>query len=206
MNIDPHGRGLIYFWRVAVVAAMILVVWIAVAYGAWVLHTPDVLQQKAVYAVLAVLGWAVYRRVLPSFFPAKSVGTPTGTAGAWKGALAGLGLWLPILAFGAAGSVETGRKSDWPLIVVLGAAVPVLEELLYRDGLQRFLTARIHPALSIVLSSAFFGLVHSFPAGLYTALCGLAFGVLYWRYGLISAILAHAVYNLGLLLAPWVFH
>lgn len=94
----------------------------------------------------------------------------------------------------------------WPEVLLLGIAVPALEELLYRDGLQKHLAGHMGNHAAIALSAAVFGLVHSWPAGIYVALCGLGFGVLYWRFGLISAILAHAVYNLILLSIPWFLH
>lgn len=192
----------------AAFAGLILAVWIAIAYGAWVSYSPDLVSQKLVYALLVIPGWAAYRAVLPSFFPPlRPVGTPAGIRRQiWIGGLAGLGLCVPILLLRAAGYLQAGSVSEWPLVLLLGGAVPILEELFYRDGLQRFLAGRLHPALSILLTSVLFGLVHAFPASLYTGFCGLLFGVLYWRYGLISAILAHAAYNLSLLFAPWVFH
>jgi len=203
---------------VAVIAGLLLALWIALGYGAWAAYTQEIYAQKLIYTPLALAGWLAYRHLLPRIFPAATGAAeapkPVSARGILAGFVTGICLILPVLAFseGSAGTgtLWPGRLSDPPLIALLGLGVPMLEELLYRDGLQRFLTARTGngrmPATAIALSSAVFGLVHAFPASHYIAACGAAFGVLYWRYGLISAILAHAVYNLGLLLAPWAFH
>lgn len=190
----------------AVFAGVFLAVWIALGYGFWVSVTPEVWAQKGAYAAFALAGWALYRRVLPVWFaPAQSSQAPFALAGAGFGVLAGFTLALPVLLLGQTGALS-GTQASWPVVVLLGVLVPPLEEILYRDGLQRYLAGHSPPALAVAVSSAVFGLVHPFPASVYVAFCGLVFGVLYWRYGLISAILAHAVYNLSLLLAPWVFH
>lgn len=203
----------------AVIAGLFLAFWIALGYGAWTARTLEIYAQKLLYAPLALAGWLAYRLVLPRIFTSRAQierNVPAGRA-ALAGAAVGIALTIPVLLFSQlapADAWKPGRMTDAPLILLLGLAVPVLEELLYRDGLQRFLTDRLGGQMSghggamaaIALTSTFFGLVHAFPASLYIGACGAAFGVLYWRYGLISAILAHAVYNLGLLLAPWVFH
>jgi len=202
---------------VAVIAGLLLALWIALGYGAWAAYTPEIFAQKLFYTPLALAGWLAYRQLLPRIFPAATGAAeapkPVSARGVLAGVATGIFLILPVLASSqvAAAAIGPGRPSQAPLVLLLGLVVPILEELLYRDGLQRYLAARIGtagrmPAASIALASAVFGLVHAFPASLYIAACGTAFGVLYWRYGLISAILAHAVYNLGLLLAPWAFH
>ncbi|MDJ0770509.1 MAG: CPBP family intramembrane metalloprotease [Ilumatobacter sp.] len=90
------------------------------------------------------------------------------------------------------------------LIVVVGA--PIVEELVYRGLLQRSAAASIGPWPSLLVTSAFFSLIHFAPVeypGLFLA--GLAFGVCLTLTGRIGpAIVTHASFNatgLGLVLA-----
>jgi CAAX prenyl protease-like protein len=88
--------------------------------------------------------------------------------------------------------------------------VPIAEELAFRGYLaRRFISRKFDgvpftglTALSIVLSSAAFGLMHG-QHWIVGTLAGLAFaGALRWRGRMGDAVVAHAVSNL--LLAAWV--
>ena len=77
-----------------------------------------------------------------------------------------------------------------------GILTPVLEEIYYRGIFQSYVSELLQTwRLALVIQAIWFGLAHS-PAVLpYLTLLGLVFGILYWRYGLYSSILAHVVYN-----------
>lgn len=92
--------------------------------------------------------------------------------------------------------------------LVLAVVVqPVVEELLFRGYLQRFLAARpdIGPVRALILSAAVFALFHESAVVLPIFAIGLLFGWVYWRTGSLHAsILLHVLHNgigtLGLLL------
>ena len=95
-------------------------------------------------------------------------------------------------------------------LVTTGLLTPVLEELYYRGILQQYLGRSsdkgggLRGALvSILVQAICFSLVHARngpgPA-LMLFVGGLGLGILYWRYGLASSILAHSSYNLAILL------
>ncbi len=90
------------------------------------------------------------------------------------------------------------------LVVVIGA--PIVEELVYRGLLQRSIAASIGGVAGLLITSAWFALVHPSPVeypGLFLA--GLMFGagvLLTDRIG--PSILTHAAFNAtGLALALW---
>lgn len=143
----------------------------------------------------------------------------------WPGLATGLGvflLWVPLAhRFGAAASpsyiqalhaAPPAARYLWMVFRILGSVlfVPVLEELAFRGFLLRrlvsadFLAVRYTAvsALSLILSSVAFGLMHG-KLWLAGTLAGLAFGLLAKRTGRIApAITAHATANL--LLCVWV--
>ncbi len=125
------------------------------------------------------------------------------TARLGVGALAGFGLALAsgahwILARGQGTRPATGAGS-WDFVAVLTAVVvtPVLEEWFYRGELQRFLDRGVR-WWSLLLQAGLFALLHPPAVWPMLLLVGLAFGGLYWRHGLGSAMVAHAVYNAAL--------
>lgn len=82
----------------------------------------------------------------------------------------------------------------------VGIVTPILEEIFYRAVLLRFLLELKHPpATAIVLQALCFGFSHPLPVVPVLTLIGLLLGVLYWRTGLGSSILAHSGYNLLIL-------
>lgn len=78
---------------------------------------------------------------------------------------------------------------------------PLFEEIYYRGLLQDALADWIPPPLALGIGAALFALVHPLPAFGALALAGLCFGILFWRFGLASSILAHATYNALILLS-----
>ncbi|MBL8022089.1 MAG: CPBP family intramembrane metalloprotease [Leptospirales bacterium] len=117
---------------------------------------------------------------------------------------AGLGLYLLLQAFLRFTGLFSG--SERPIakgltILVSGLLTPMAEELLYRAGLFRFLRSTMPTAFALIVSSFCFAIVHPIVSAPFILVCGLTFGVLYWRYGLMASILAHVVYNLLILLS-----
>lgn len=171
-----------------------------------------------VYLVcLPALAHLLLGRLLPRVFP---LGTSSGSqtpsrpaagparpgmliARLGAGALVGFGL---ALASGAhwflvrgQGSVPAAGAGSWNLVAVLTAVVvtPLLEEWFYRGELQRFLD-RGARWWSLLLQAGLFALLHPPAVWPMLLLVGLSFGGLYWRLGLGSAMVAHAVYNAAL--------
>jgi uncharacterized protein len=90
------------------------------------------------------------------------------------------------------------------LIVIVAVGAPIIEELVYRGSIQQALEGRLNDALALVVSAAFFALIHLQPVelpGLFVA--GLAFGLCWQRTGRIACpVLAHVAFNAaGLVLA-----
>jgi uncharacterized protein len=82
------------------------------------------------------------------------------------------------------------------IAAVIGA--PLLEEIFFRGGLYGALRRRFGVAAGIVLSSAFFAILHpQLPLGFIPiAVLGAGFAILYeWRQSLVPGMVAHAVNN-----------
>lgn len=84
------------------------------------------------------------------------------------------------------------------LILIVGVAAPVVEEIFYRGLLQRAMQRRLGVWPGLLLTSLVFGAVHmqllQFPA---LALAGLVFGLLAYRSGRLGpAMVAHLVFNM----------
>lgn len=97
-------------------------------------------------------------------------------------------------------------SGGWVLVLVAVVAIgaPIVEELVYRGVIQQSLEGRLNDAVALVISAAFFALIHLQPVelpGLFVA--GLAFGLCWQRSGRIACpILAHVAFNAaGLVLA-----
>ncbi len=93
--------------------------------------------------------------------------------------------------------------TEWTLVFLMaGVVAPVVEELMFRCALYRFLKNRIHPLLALTVSSLFFALMHLnllqfIPLFLLAMLLGRA----YERTGsLLVPICFHACFNLNTLL------
>lgn len=103
-------------------------------------------------------------------------------------------------------AIDTGWHVLIYHLIFTAAITAALEEIFFRGCLQGFLIRQgLPPAIAIVFPAVLFGLVH--PMAVWPVLfgVGLVFGFLFWRYGLGSAILAHAVYNALLLSARYLF-
>ncbi len=187
-----------------------------------------ILADRLVYGlVFGLLAWFWFERFLPWVFLFDSArGEPTARWWAGDstrsrvraiGVAAGVGLVL----FGAMFLYdfflrpEFGPDADRPhiraglsdargLLFTLGVSAlvtPVLEELFYRGILTRFLLARGLPAWSALLLQAIcFGAAHPPEVWPLIAGIGLCSGVLFWRSGLVAAVVAHSVYNACILL------
>jgi uncharacterized protein len=84
------------------------------------------------------------------------------------------------------------------LVLFVGVAAPIVEEIFYRGLLQRSLARRFGPSVAVVGTAVVFAASHlqplQFPALL---LAGLVFGILAQRSGRLgSAIAAHMVFNM----------
>lgn len=84
------------------------------------------------------------------------------------------------------------------LVVFVGVAAPIVEEIFYRGMLQRSLARRFGPHVAVVGTAVVFGVSHmqvlQFPA---LVLAGLIFGILAQRSGRLGpAIAAHMVFNM----------
>ncbi|MDP0495967.1 MAG: CPBP family intramembrane metalloprotease [Verrucomicrobiota bacterium JB024] len=98
---------------------------------------------------------------------------------------------------------ELNSPAAWVLVVLMaGIAAPVVEELVFRAALYRFLKSRVHPLLALTASSLFFALMHLnllqfVPLFLLAMLLGRA----YERTGsVLVPICFHACFNLNTLL------
>lgn len=100
------------------------------------------------------------------------------------------------LAPPAAAMAMPGGQGLWMLLL----AAPVLEEIVFRAGLQAGLVRRgWRPGLAIVVASAAFAVWHlaagQGPAALAVFLPSLVFGQAYARHGLACAMACHAWFN-----------
>lgn len=92
------------------------------------------------------------------------------------------------------------RAGFWLYVITTGLLTPLFEETYYRGILQQFLMDhKIGPFSAIVLQTLCFIFLHKYNVMPILALLGLIFGILYWRLGLASSILAHTTYNLMIL-------
>ncbi|MCA9586148.1 MAG: CPBP family intramembrane metalloprotease [Myxococcales bacterium] len=94
-------------------------------------------------------------------------------------------------------------KGQVPLAVLTTLVVPFAEERIYRGLVQRVLCNRYGQAYGVFGAAFVFGLAHMgvYHVALYqTALLGIAFGVAYLEGGIVAATLAHALWNLHVLL------
>jgi len=99
-------------------------------------------------------------------------------------------------------------KQHWLLIAASTAMalalVPFLEEVIFRGFMLPLLGARVRPTLAILLTAAFFGLLHDWPYSGPTFAVGVLLGWLYWRTGsLWVSIGCHAAFNAVALVAAW---
>lgn len=89
------------------------------------------------------------------------------------------------------------------LVLIVGIAAPIVEEIFYRGLLQRSLIRRVGVPWGIAIASVLFGAAHlqllQFPA---LTLVGVLFGVLAHQAGRLGpAIIAHVVFNMAAVIA-----
>ncbi len=101
--------------------------------------------------------------------------------------------------------VDEGGTAFLFLVIASGIVTPILEEIFYRGILLGFLRDVGTPTAGTLLFQAvLFALAHTGPAVPIMVFVGLGFGILFWRQGLSSAIVAHIVYNSAILVeARW---
>ena len=99
------------------------------------------------------------------------------------------------------------RQTDNPLLVALcvpaiAILTPIIEEIIFRAGLYRFLKSKMSAVPAAVLSSVIFALMHDAPASyLPLAVLGCVFCWSYERAGRLAApICIHALFNANTLL------
>ena len=94
-------------------------------------------------------------------------------------------------------AVEGLKARPWVGLLRVGLAAPVIEELLMRGLLLRWLKGVLPWPLALVLSAGVFAVLHfNLNQGLSALVCGLALGGLYLYTGsLLCCMLAHAAYN-----------
>ena len=141
------------------------------------------------------------RNGFSSFYPAFYLGLTTGL-------LSFFCVWILHPGEASISSPEPHYKTTGHAMLFYGASIlltPIMEEFFYRGLFQEYLERQCPVALSLFLPAFCFGLAHIslqnpvvFPL---LTLVGFLFGVLYWRCGLGSSILAHGVYNLAILLS-----
>lgn len=165
--------------------------------------------EKGIYCSLAVLAYWIYRQ------SAGWMDLPDATAPARRkiesllatlSTALGLYVMVRVFIYLVGHTIQSENNQNLESISILtilvsGFLTPAAEELLYRAGLFQFLRRSMSPVAATFLASFCFAIVHPMLTAPFMLVCGLAFTVLYWRYGLASSILAHVVYNLLILLS-----
>lgn len=178
------------------------------------------------WSLLLVPLWPLVRGVDRSVL-LDDLGLGSGLGPVWKEAGWGVVAWMAgmplLLVVGLLvdsiaamfGSDDSGAESagafpmfdppladSWTLVVlgVVGAVIwaPVIEEIIFRGALHRWLRPKLGPAFTIGASSLLFAAVHPYSsAGLISvASGGLLYGVVReWRGSLVAPIVAHCLHN-----------
>ena len=97
---------------------------------------------------------------------------------------------------------EIRNRSNAPALFVgvSGVITPILEEIYYRGLLLSFLQGATAPYIAIFIQAAFFAISHPPAIFGFMFYVGSILGILCWRYGVVSSILAHTIYNSLILL------
>ena len=201
----------------------------AVAAQQWLTDPLLLLQEHALFAVIFLPGaWLFFYHILPraNALPQPKLRLLSCDKinyhrrllrALLMGLAAALGLLCFIVVFHywlAPNLPDTLRVSDRPrLTPVLTANMPLLlwrlsfsavvtgivEEIFYRHSVQNYLSSCFAPSGAIIITAVIFALAH--PLVWFAMLVpALTFGFLYWKQGLIAAIMAHICYNAGILL------
>jgi membrane protease YdiL (CAAX protease family) len=109
---------------------------------------------------------------------------------------------------GMASVTAAGLRLDWA-VLIFALAGNAFEELMFRGVLQGRLAQQLSPMRAIVIPALLFSLCHAWlaivvtgigaPILVFTLIEGLVAGFVYWRAGLVAAVLAHglAIYGLA---------
>lgn len=154
-------------------------------------------------ALFAAVLWAAKGIRRRPFSPTQNLSATTWLAAILGFMLFAFGLSTALsplgLSDGGTGDLFGEMKSDaigWMMLVVVG---PLLEELVFREGIQRTLSERFMPVTAALISAATFGLIHFNPLQTVSALVlGFALGLLYMRAGDIRLCLTCHILNNGL--------
>lgn len=130
------------------------------------------------------------------------------SAGTWVSAMVGFmlfafGLSTALsslgLSDGGTGELFGEMKTDAIGLLMLVVVGPLLEELVFREGIQRSLSKRFMPVMAALISAATFGIIHFNPLQTVSALVlGFVLGLLYMRAGDIRLCLICHILNNGL--------
>lgn len=183
-----------------------------------------ILTQILMWAVLGVVAWPLMRgvswgRLVEDLGLTRGVGIGREAAFGVIGYAASLPMLAVAMQVGQSleailGGGGTGEGADgYPLMeqplanswvaVLFGAAgaviwAPIIEEIVYRGALYRFLRARLSAAVTILLTASVFAIGHPYaPLGILSVfVSGVAFGLLReWRGSLVAPMVAHALHN-----------
>jgi hypothetical protein len=121
--------------------------------------------------------------------------------------------WLPrIFSIPPQGSNVVNMitlENLWLLILgmfLIGVAVPIVEELIFRGLVQNFLNQKLKFRTANFFQALIFGIIHVQPAGIVAAfLMGLVLGWLYKKTGrLVVPIVGHCIFNVTSLLTMFI--
>jgi len=193
----PVVCGLCAFWLIA---------WFSAWTNGRLSGEHDFLLQRFVYGIVAIGGFALFRGLARLLKLRDHAAMFRPVRGALAGLVAGMclyGLLRILLAYFVSertdfhkSSIMINLEANRAMVLLLsGVITPVMEELLYRAGLQRYLQRCLPAGVAIGVSALCFALVHNLPGALLMFPFAITVGVLYWRWGLLSSTLAHIAYN-----------
>ena len=101
-----------------------------------------------------------------------------------------------------------GPPASQPVLLqealLTGLLTPILEEIFFRGSLQRYFERNgLALWLTLLLPAVLVARVHAPNVRFFLFFVGFFFGVLFWRCGLVSAIVAHVTYNSLILAAQF---
>ena len=224
MKLQTRGAGL-FFAGIGVLFLRSLFTWSAGFYNTtpdWINNYSLLIVDRLIYAILvAGVGYFLYF----TFFPVLLLERPNREFGPIQffkrnrhiiislipGLISGILMFVLLYFYLEFFSKPVNTSPDsfqleipdklFVFIIYTGIITPLLEEIFYRGVLQRFLLKFTDSVLiAIVIQALFFALAHNINAAPVMIPVGLVFGILYWRFGLASSILAHMVYNTLILL------
>lgn len=98
--------------------------------------------------------------------------------------------------------MEQPMANSWAVVLLSAAGAviwaPIIEEVIFRGALFRFLRARLGAILTVLITATAFAVAHPYnPLGLLSVFTGgIVFGLLReWRGSLVAPMVAHAIHN-----------